>query len=132
MNAPPQPPERWKELGPLSKDDLSAARRLRRIKLYADEDIEEEVVETIRARGMNIVSARELGHRGKPDEFQLTYATKKKRPGCLSSRLPSGATGTRARCSSFGRARGAIPIALRSELGIELNLSFLESKTGAS
>ena len=49
-------------------------------RLYADEDVEEEVVEWFRSEGVNIKSARELsGHRGTPDEFHAAYAYKDKR-----------------------------------------------------
>jgi predicted nuclease of predicted toxin-antitoxin system len=52
---------------------------MKRIKLYADEDIEDPVVEALRAQGINIVSAREVGNRGKADSFQAAWAFKHKR-----------------------------------------------------
>lgn len=51
----------------------------RKAKLYADEDIEEDVVESLRESGVNIESARELGHRGKPDQFHASLALRKRR-----------------------------------------------------
>jgi Domain of unknown function (DUF5615) len=69
----------WKELPAVSKADIAAFRGMKRAKLYADEDIEEEIVELIRGRGVNISSARELGHRGKPDSFHAALAFKQKR-----------------------------------------------------
>jgi len=69
----------WKKLPDLSKQEESELRGLKRAKLYADEDIEEEVVEFFRERGVNIKSARELGHRGKPDSFHAALAHKEKR-----------------------------------------------------
>jgi hypothetical protein len=54
-------------------------RSIKRANLYADEDIEDEVVSWLRTQGINIRSARELGHRGKPDSFHAAYAFKKKR-----------------------------------------------------
>lgn len=58
---------------------LKPAAFFRKAKLYADEDIEEEVVELLRARGVAIESARELGHRGKPDEFHAGLAFRERR-----------------------------------------------------
>lgn len=69
----------WKKLPDLSKAEESELRGLKRAKLYADEDIEEEVVEYLREHGVNIKSARELGHRGKPDSLQAAFAYKEKR-----------------------------------------------------
>jgi hypothetical protein len=69
----------WKNLPPVSKKELSDLRRSKKMRLYADEDIEEEVVELFRDNGVNITSARELGHRGKPDSFQAARAFKDKR-----------------------------------------------------
>jgi hypothetical protein len=69
----------WKKLQDLSKQDESELRGLRKAKLYADEDIEEEVVELFRDNGVNIKSARELSHRGKPDSFHAALAYKEKR-----------------------------------------------------
>ena len=51
----------------------------RRVKLYADENIEPEVVEWLREKKVNVLSARELGHAGKPDSFHAALAFKKKR-----------------------------------------------------
>jgi hypothetical protein len=52
---------------------------LKRAKLYADEDIEDEVVDWLRDQKINIKSARELGHRRKPDSFHAAFAFKEKR-----------------------------------------------------
>ncbi len=69
----------WKELPASSKADIRSLRGMKRAKLYADEDIEEEIVELIRNRGVNIKSARELGHRGKPHSFHAALAFEQKR-----------------------------------------------------
>jgi hypothetical protein len=69
----------WRRLREPSKQELSWLRRMRRMKLYADEDIEDPVVGALRGEGINIVSARELGHRGKPDSFHAAWAFKHKR-----------------------------------------------------
>jgi hypothetical protein len=53
----------WQETPSLDKADLSSLRHLRRAKIYADEDIEDDVVIFLRESGVNIKSARELaGH----------------------------------------------------------------------
>ncbi len=65
----------WKKL-PLA---AITPQKERRVRLYADEDIEEEVVEWLREKNVNVVSARELGHRGKPDSFHVALAFKKHR-----------------------------------------------------
>jgi hypothetical protein len=44
------------------------------MKLYADEDIEDDVVQLLRDVGVNIKSARELGHRRKPDSFHANLS----------------------------------------------------------
>lgn len=69
----------WQKLTPPSKDDDTVLRQSKRMKLYADEDIEEGVVEFFRGQGVNIKGARELGHRGKPDSFHAGFAFKQKR-----------------------------------------------------
>jgi hypothetical protein len=69
----------WKKLPPISKKEFADLRGSKKIRLYADEDIEEEVVELFRDNGVNITSARELGHRGKPDSFQAAHAFREKR-----------------------------------------------------
>jgi hypothetical protein len=51
----------WRKIPPPSKDDEAVLRMSRRMKLYADEDIEDDVVEFFREQGVNIRSARELG-----------------------------------------------------------------------
>ena len=60
-------------------DDSESLGQLRKAKLYADEDVEEEVVGALRIAGVNITSARELGHRGKPDSFHAALSFKEKR-----------------------------------------------------
>jgi Domain of unknown function (DUF5615) len=53
---------------------------VRRAKLYVDEDVEEFVVDMLRAMKVNVLSARKLeGHRGKSDGFHAAFAFKKKR-----------------------------------------------------
>ena len=69
----------WKRLADPNKEDEAFLRSVKKGKIYADEDIEEEAVEWIRSRGVNIKSARELGHRGKPDSFHAALAFKEKR-----------------------------------------------------
>ena len=50
------------------------------MKIYADEDIEDYVVDILRTiEGVNIIGAREVGLRGKPDSFQAAYAFKRER-----------------------------------------------------
>src|SRR5438034_5848098 len=53
--------------------------RLRKVRLYADEDIEERLIVALRARKFNVLSARELGHQGKPDEFHAALAYHQRR-----------------------------------------------------
>jgi predicted nuclease of predicted toxin-antitoxin system len=69
----------WRVIPPVTKEEYSSFIREKKLKLYADEDIEEWVVELLRMRGVNIQSARELGHRGKPDDFQAECARKNRR-----------------------------------------------------
>jgi len=69
----------WKKLPDISKEDMRDLRSLKRAKLYADEDIEDEVVEFLRENGVNITSARSSGHRGKPDSFHAALSYKEKR-----------------------------------------------------
>lgn len=45
------------------------------MKIYADENVEHSIVEGLRRRNVEIVSARELGHIGKPDEFHIKKAS---------------------------------------------------------
>jgi predicted nuclease of predicted toxin-antitoxin system len=65
----------WKKL----PDAAITRHSERRVRLYADEDIEEEVVEWLREKKVNVTSARELGHRGKPDSFHVALAFRKQR-----------------------------------------------------
>jgi hypothetical protein len=46
----------------------------KKAKFYGDEDIEDGAVAVLRECGVNITSARELGHRGKPDSFHAALA----------------------------------------------------------
>jgi hypothetical protein len=69
----------WKKLPDVSKEDMRDLRGMKRARLYADEDIEDEVVEFLRGNGVNITSARALGHRGKPDSFHGALSYKEKR-----------------------------------------------------
>lgn len=41
------------------------------MKIYADENIERSIIEGLRRRKIEVVSARELGYLGKPDEFHI-------------------------------------------------------------
>lgn len=69
----PEPPKRE------YKAILRQMQGQKKAKFYADEDIEDGVVAVLRECGLNITSARELGHRGKPDTFQAAFAFKAKR-----------------------------------------------------
>jgi Domain of unknown function (DUF5615) len=51
----------------------------KKAKFYADEDVEDGAVAVLRECGLNITSARELGHRGKPDSFHAALAFEQKR-----------------------------------------------------
>ncbi|MDP2754874.1 MAG: DUF5615 family PIN-like protein [Nitrospirota bacterium] len=44
------------------------------MKIYADENIELSVVEGLRRRKIEVVSAKEPGYLGKPDEFHIKKA----------------------------------------------------------
>lgn len=68
----------WKRLVE-SKSDVSIQPYIKKMKLYIDEDVEEQVVRYLRTKGMNILTARELGHNGKPDSFHAAFALKKGR-----------------------------------------------------
>src|SRR5262245_17788716 len=69
----------WKKLPRITKQELSDLRGSRKMRLYADEDVEEEIVELFRDSGVNITSARESGFRGKPDSFHVGHAFSEKR-----------------------------------------------------
>lgn len=45
------------------------------MKIYADENIERSIVEGLRRRRIEVVSAREFGYIGKPDEFHIKKAS---------------------------------------------------------
>jgi predicted nuclease of predicted toxin-antitoxin system len=44
------------------------------MKIYADENIETSIIEGLRRRKIQVLSAVELGYRGKPDEYHLAKA----------------------------------------------------------
>jgi predicted nuclease of predicted toxin-antitoxin system len=69
----------WKPLEDPKRGEFPPPARFRKMKLYADEDIEEDAVTFLRAGGVNIKGAREIGHRGKPDSFQAAFAKREKR-----------------------------------------------------
>ena len=48
------------------------------MKIYSDENIERSIVEGLRRRRIEVVSARELGYVGKSDEFHLKKASEMK------------------------------------------------------
>ncbi|MBU4320779.1 MAG: DUF5615 family PIN-like protein [Thermodesulfovibrionales bacterium] len=48
------------------------------MKIYADENIERSVIEGLRRRGIEVFSAKELGHSGKSDEFHIKKASELK------------------------------------------------------
>lgn len=45
------------------------------MKIYADENIERSIIEGLRRRKVEVVSARELGYLSKPDEFHIKKAS---------------------------------------------------------
>ena len=45
------------------------------MKIYADENIEQAIVDGLRRREVEVVSASELGYTGKSDEFHLRKAS---------------------------------------------------------
>ncbi|MBI3600510.1 MAG: DUF5615 family PIN-like protein [Nitrospinae bacterium] len=44
------------------------------MKIYADENIERSIIEGLRRRRIEVISARELGYIGKSDEFHIKKA----------------------------------------------------------
>ena len=44
------------------------------MKIYADENIEHSIIEGLRRRKIEVISAIELGYDGKPDEFHIKKA----------------------------------------------------------
>lgn len=44
------------------------------MRIYTDENIERSIVEGLRRRNIDVISAGELGYTGKPDEFHLRKA----------------------------------------------------------
>jgi len=70
----------WKKLvDDNKKEDIYKEQKSRKIKLYADEDIEKELIEYLREKKINIKSAKELNYEGRPDSFHVAYAFKNKR-----------------------------------------------------
>ncbi len=53
--------------------------RLGKVKLYADENINEGLVNYLKEHQANIISATELGYAGRSDDFQFRQAYKLKR-----------------------------------------------------
>jgi hypothetical protein len=47
----------WRKLESASKDEVRWFRSMERMKLYADEDVEEEIIQALRGHGVNIKSA---------------------------------------------------------------------------
>ncbi|WP_333655477.1 DUF5615 family PIN-like protein [Dissulfurispira sp.] len=45
------------------------------MKIYADENIERSIIEGLRRRGIEVISAIELGYAGKPDAFHIEKAS---------------------------------------------------------
>ena len=45
------------------------------MKIYADENVERSIVEGLRRRRIEVVSARELRYIGEPDEFHIKKAS---------------------------------------------------------
>ncbi len=48
------------------------------MKIYADENIERSIIEGLRRRKIEVVSAIELGYEGMPDEFHIQKASESK------------------------------------------------------
>lgn len=44
------------------------------MRIYADENIEKSIIEGLRRRKVEVISAKELGYAGKPDEFHIKKA----------------------------------------------------------
>jgi hypothetical protein len=51
----------------------------RRIRLYADEDIDAGAVDRLRGAGVNVLTTAEVGNTGKDDAVQAAFATQQKR-----------------------------------------------------
>jgi hypothetical protein len=69
----------WIRLPKPSKSEEAYLKGLRKIRLYADEGIEEEVVSMIKDRGVNIASVHERNEQGKSDESHLATARREHR-----------------------------------------------------
>ena len=50
-----------------------------KVKLYLDENIDPALAVVLRSRGYDVISAHEVGMRGKTDEEQLNYAISERR-----------------------------------------------------
>lgn len=48
------------------------------MKIYADENIERSIIEGLRRRKIEVLSAKELGYLSKPDEFHIKKAAELK------------------------------------------------------
>lgn len=48
------------------------------MRIYADENIERSIIEGLRRRRIEVISAKELGYSGKPDEFHIKKASELK------------------------------------------------------
>ncbi len=48
------------------------------MKIYADENIERSIIEGLRRRKIEVISAKELGYIGKSDEFHIKKANEMK------------------------------------------------------
>lgn len=70
----------WRPIEQPRRGEFPPHAFFRKMKLYADEDIEEDAVEYLRSQGVNIKSARGIdGHRRKPDSFHAAFAKREKR-----------------------------------------------------
>jgi hypothetical protein len=69
----------WIRLPKPSNSEEAYLKGLRKVRLYADEGIEKEVVSMIRSRGVNIVSVQERNEQGKSDETHLATASREHR-----------------------------------------------------
>ena len=52
---------------------------MEKIRLYIDEDLSDRLAVALRSRGFDVISAHEVGMRGKSDKEQLDYASKHNR-----------------------------------------------------
>jgi Domain of unknown function (DUF5615) len=61
------------------RQEMPPASGFRKARLYADADIEADLVTLVRGMGVNITSALEAGYEGRDDEFQLAEAERQRR-----------------------------------------------------